>query len=200
MSKLINILVRTHRRPSTFKRLLESINSQTYKNYRLIVSVDDELTYQYVKESGIKDENIVKVSSDYKHIYAFYNEYFNKLIAYVEDGYIYCIDDDDYFINETSLEIVARESCMDSICIYRMHYNGRLLPCKENFGKRIVLADIGTPCFSAHINYAMRVKWLVGDDADGIYIKRLAEEVGNIKWVDEVICMVDNSNAGRGEV
>lgn len=200
MSKLINILVRTHRRPKSFKRLLESIYSQTYKNYRLIVSVDDDLTYQYVKESGIEDKDIVRVSSEDKHIYAFYNEYFNSLIERVDNGYIYCIDDDDYFMNEESLAIVARESRIDSVCIYRMHYNGRLLPCKENFGKRIVLADIGTPCFSVHVKHTWMAKWLARDDADGIYIKELSEAVGSVKWVDVAICMVENSNTGRGEV
>lgn len=49
-NNLINILIRTSNRPNGFARIIDNIRSQTYKNYRIIVSVDNDETEEYVRK------------------------------------------------------------------------------------------------------------------------------------------------------
>lgn len=208
-TKLINILIRTHRRPKGFGRLLDSIESQTYTNYRVIVSVDDELSMNYVKEYGIVD--YVYINRSELELWsrcafkgeptAVYNMYFNHLLPCVSDGYVYCIDDDDYFANENSLQVIADSIEEDTLCIFKMHMSGGdfNIPL-ESFGKQITIADVGTPCFCAHTKYAKQASWGYTYTADGEYILALSNIVPNVKWVDKVVCIVPQSNVGRGEV
>lgn len=116
MNNLINILIRTHRRPDGFKKLIDSIKSQTYKNYRIIVSVDDMATFEYVLKHKIRIDDIVlidgedvnnKVSESFAGSNAPYNLYFNLLLQKVDEGYVYCMDDDDYFKDENSLKVIS---------------------------------------------------------------------------------------------
>jgi hypothetical protein len=50
---LINILTRTSNRPNGFKRCRESIENQTYKNIRHIVSIDNLNDEEYVKSHNV---------------------------------------------------------------------------------------------------------------------------------------------------
>jgi len=46
----INILTRTSGRPNCFKRCVDSIKSQTYKNINHIVGADDDASYEYASK------------------------------------------------------------------------------------------------------------------------------------------------------
>lgn len=208
-SKLINILIRTHRRPKGFGRLIESIRSQTYKNYRIIVSVDDEFSMNYVRKMGIDDyvyinrENmtlfgvhIIKSSP-----VAIYNLYFNHLLTIPLEGYVYCMDDDDYFANENSLQEIADSIEEDTLCIFKMHMQGGNYDIpSHSFGKQITIADVGTPCFCVHSKYASQILWGSSYTADGEYIIELSKIVPKLKWVDKVVYIVPQSNVGMGEL
>lgn len=200
---MINILIRTHRRPHGFARLLESIKSQKYTDYRIIVSADDEFTLSYVKKAGIKDYVYIDVNELPLYFgaapIAMYNMYFNRLISMVDDGYIYCMDDDDFFYDENSLSVIASNMEEDTLCIFKMSIWGGIIPSKS-WGKQVTICDIGTPCFCVHSKYAKQVKWGYKYTADGEYIRDLSYIVPNIKWVDKVVYIVPKSNAGKGEI
>jgi len=107
---LFNILIRTSNRPNYFKKCIESIRRQTYKNYNIIVSVDDDFTWNYVKEYD--DITIVRVKYIHptdiinvppKRRPAPWNLYLNELLKYTKNGYVLYIDDDDMFNLDNSL-------------------------------------------------------------------------------------------------
>jgi len=205
MDKKINILIRTHRRPVKFKRLLDSIASQTYKNYEIFVSVDDDLTYQYVKENGIGDAHICHANLYYSNDVSVeksiceYNRYFNRLIEMVEDGYIYCIDDDDYLMDKYVLEHISTALLDNALTLFRMHAFGKLIP-SYSFGREITVGDIGIPCFCVHSKHAKLVEWSNTYTADGEFIKDIEDKVEMVIWSDLVACMVETNNKGRSEL
>ena len=64
----INILIRTSERPRYFRHCYQSILEQTYKSIRVIVSWDNESTWDYIK--NYKDIVKIKVNgldSDLSH-------------------------------------------------------------------------------------------------------------------------------------
>lgn len=98
---LINILTRSGSRENAFKRLLASIESQTYhrrRKIRHIKSNDNPASCGYL--CGMED--VVNVNLEVKHhgvnqsqnnLYP-WNDYLNTLGAKVNDGWINVLDDD----------------------------------------------------------------------------------------------------------
>lgn len=202
---LINILVRTHHRPIGFMRLIASINSQTYKNFKIYVSIDDVNDVDYVLAAGIEKENLVLITEKDKVLIgefgeqqAIYNQYFNPLISAVKDGFIYCMDDDDFFYDDDSLNKIATSLEEDSLCIFKMNIFNTTLP-SHSWGIEPTPCDIGTPCFCVHSKYAKQIKWDGYYMGDGRYIHNLYKITPTTKWVDEVVYCVPAQGAGRGD-
>jgi glycosyltransferase involved in cell wall biosynthesis len=190
MVPLINILIRTSDRPNSFKRLLETIRCQTFNNYRLIVSVDNDQTKEYVIENGIKDfirmekNNVLMKTADL---------YFNFLIASALEGFVWGVDDDDFLPNERVIETITNNIKENMLNIFRMKSRS-ILP-EEHVLKR---GGIGTPCFVIPVCMARQVAWQAPYASDYTYIKELSDKFGldKIHWVDEIICQIDKPNQG----
>ena len=198
MNPLINILIRTHNRPLGFKRLLDSIDAQTYKNYRIIVSVDNDKTKEYVISNGILDF----ISID-KSIIGKYNLYLNVLIAETKEGFNWIFDDDDFLPNDKTLEVITNNLKEGMISIFKMKKPKAIHPSSSSFGKTIQYCDIGTPCFVVPVEIAKQALWQHGAGRDYFYIKALADKIGmdKINWVDEIICEIDCPNQhGKSEI
>ena len=197
---LLNLLLRTHNRPLGFKRMLGSIKSQTYTDYRIIVSVDNEVTEKYVIDNGISD--YIKICPDPKHQFPA-DAYFNTMLAEVKEGYVWCVDDDDFVAHERVLEIIACNVVQDKISIFKMQTaNNSVLPGPGYFGSKVEVCHIGTPCFVVPIDIAKQVKWGGISGSDFFYIRDVVNLVGydHVLWVDEIIYKIDKpSQRGRGE-
>src|SRR6188768_2413240 len=94
MPPLINILIRTSQRPILFQRCLQSIQQQTYKNIRVIVSYDFDCDYI---PNWCDKIRVQKGDSGY-----YWNLYCNELKEAVTDGWFMVVDDDD-FMNSKSV-------------------------------------------------------------------------------------------------
>lgn len=199
MNNLINILLRTHNRPQGFKRMLESIRNQTYKNYKLIISVDNDKTEDYVKNHGILD--YLRLIPDRNMPYPA-DFYFNALISEAKEGFVWCVDDDDFLPHEKVLEVISKNIESDMISIFKMQGN-TILPGPDVFGKLIQVCQIGTPCFVVPVEFAGRAKWKGESGSDYLYIKELTDLIGlnKVKWVNEVIYKIDKPNQrGKSEI
>jgi glycosyltransferase involved in cell wall biosynthesis len=196
---LINILLRTHNRPIGFKRMLDSIRSQTYQNYRLIISVDNPETEKYVQGYGISDY-IKPVRDETRPFPA--DCYFNDMIPKAQEGFIWYVDDDDFIPHNGVLELIRSTLKDGMINIYKMKSPTCIIPNYEITGKAIVECCIGTPCFIIPVEIAGLVKWAGQSGSDYLYIKELSEKVGTdkINWIDEIIYHIDKpSQRGKGE-
>lgn len=198
-SDCINILIRTSNRPRGFKRMIESIRTQTYKNYRIIASVDNDDTESYVKEYSdveyIRVPSVVRLDSSHCP----YNTYFNYLINEVSEGWIFFVDDDDTLNGENTLETISKKiSNPDNVYIFKMQFTNRIVP-DRNFGSDIVAGDIATPNFIINKKHANRSIWPDRRMGDFTYISGLVKELGkdSIRWVDEIIYIVNTIGAGK---
>jgi glycosyltransferase involved in cell wall biosynthesis len=198
----VNLLIRTSNRPKGFDRLMKSIGSQTYCNTRIIVSVDNDETYDYVTkywevDKIVRNEWIPRENPNHNP----YNLYQNKLLDEVESGWVYFIDDDDLFIDENSLQTIYDNlSSPNLIHIFRVDFqNLRAQLPRSSFGKKPTRGDIGTPCFVLHSSVAKRFKWKDVRCGDFFYINEIANSLGieNIKWVNKVIFKVPSIGGGK---
>jgi hypothetical protein len=174
VTTLINILVRTSNRPAQFARCLESIRSQTYKNYHIIVGYDRASALDYIPH------DVEKWSvSAYSHERPFYYDiYCNCLKMAVESGWFFFLDDDDALASPTVLEQLAYHLIEPGAIICQMLRNGVAKP-RDNYIKNRIIAEgkIGLPCLVLHSKY----KALSGLDGqksgDYRYIKAVTYQV-----------------------
>lgn len=193
MSPLINILIRTSNRPVSFKRLLGTIKSQTCNNYKLVISVDNDKTVEYVKENGFIDYLYMNRNNESMKTA---DLYFNYLIASVEQGFVWGVDDDDFLPNNTVIDTINKNIKADMINIFRMKCIKKGVLPEDHTVRR---GHIGTPCYVIPVEMAKKVKWKAPYASDFTYIKELTELYGEnkINWVDEVICEIDKPNQGE---
>lgn len=192
---LINLLLRTSYRPTLFKRLLDSINNQTHKNIRIIVSYDDERALSYIPEYLEK----IKVFKDNSLAFP-YDNYCNDLKSLVTDGFFMFIDDD---------EVLASNDCIEKLCkhlknhfgvICQFSRNGRLKPSNELIKLKMVKrCKIGMPCIALHHS----LKNIADFDgsveaADFNWIKAITKKV-KLNFVSLVIALADRRSYGAME-
>jgi glycosyltransferase involved in cell wall biosynthesis len=177
---------------------MNCIDVQTYKNYRVIVSVDNDETQGYVTSNGIAGFVIID-----KSIRGKYNLYLNVLIAETREGFNWIIDDDDFMPHDKVLEVISRNLNDDMISIFKMKKPRAIHPSQNSFGRVIQFCDIGTPCFVVPVEIAKQVLWQHGAGMDYRYIKELSDKIGmeKINWVNEIICEIDKPNQhGKSEI
>jgi glycosyltransferase involved in cell wall biosynthesis len=191
---LINILVRTSGRPHYFKDCINSIYEQTYKNWNLIIGVDNKESLKYTQSAKGRD-----ISYNYSSLSVppppnnqnygvkfIYNLYLNDLQNQVNDGFVIYLDDDDKLNDRNSLNtLVSNIKTDDDFLIWRVGFPNRLVPSDENFGKRPVLKDISGIGFSFHIKH--KVEWEAYKRGDYRVASELFDKIPNTIFVNEVI-------------
>lgn len=202
MDQTINVLIRTSNRESLFKRCVESVRSQTFKDVILNVSADDEKTASYVRKQGIEPVVVQKKMRNEVDT-APYNNYLNDLMARVKGGWILILDDDDYLADSTVLAKVASQLTDDNVIYFmKMRWaTGRIIPSPENFATcRVVLRDIGMPCFMFHAKHKHKVAFDTKKQGDYRFITKLMTVVKRQKWIDLIVTQIGNTGAyGRPE-
>jgi hypothetical protein len=187
----INILIRTSNRPAQFARCLESIRSQTYKNYHVIVGYDRASALDYIPH------DVEKWSvSAYSHEQPYYYDiYCNCLKMAVESGWFFFLDDDDTLASNTVLEELAEHlTDPNEAVICQMLRNGVPKPA-DNYIRKKVIAEgkIGLPCLVLHSKH----KALSGLDGykagDYRYIKAVTDQVST-----KFICLPLVNAGARG--
>lgn len=209
---LINIITRTSNRPKGFDRNYHSVKSQTYKNVNHIVIYDNLSDYEdYIsKYTGITPISVdrEKLIDNYKGTLFFnkffyksyHNLYFNPVLKTLDQGWIIFLDDDDYFKDENTLEIISNYLLDDNtIYIWKMLVGDSIVIPKESEYKtdKIELGNIGGSCFTVHTKWGCKVEWDAYKCADFRYLKALDKIVPNKKWLDEIFIIVPSSGYGK---
>ena len=121
-------------------RSITSIINQTYKNIRHIVSVDDVMSYQYVKKNGVLDRDIIfmnkpiRINSNHMP----YNLYMNYLMNEVKSGWILFLDDDDILIDNDSINIIIENLPKSpALLIFKSKVGDKYIP-DLNFKKKLL--------------------------------------------------------------
>jgi hypothetical protein len=188
---MINILVRTSNRPMYFWDCIQSIQKQTYTDYRIIVGIDGEDSYAnfcHPIRYPMLISNKTYLKSAYTSMLHFpVNLYLNRLMQEVTDGWVMVLDDDDMFAGPDSLELIARNLVdTHSIIYWRVDICGRIVPSDSNFGRRPVVKDISGIGFCFHSNYIPLLQHDTYKQSDYRVADR-AYSLLNPIWIDKVL-------------
>jgi GT2 family glycosyltransferase len=194
---LINILTRTSNRPNGFNRCRESIEKQTYKNIRHIVSIDNLNDEEYVKAHNVdyffmdkeaisKENDIPDPKTGTRFIY---NLYLNHLINEVKEGWIFILDDDDYFADVNSVQkMVNAIKNPTDLVLWQMKYpNGHVLPSLQELGTPPRLARISSQCFMLHSAIAKTIRWDGWKCGDFRFVQKAYKKTGEKRVIREVL-------------
>jgi len=205
-SPLINIFIRTHNRPNYFKCCYDSIMNQTYKNVRIIVSADNEESWNYLipykvipvrveKEKNIEPKPVTQTSA-YGKIFPM-NLYWNEMKQYVTKGWCLFLDDDDALMDETTLQkIVEQIKTEDDLLLWKVKFGERIIP-NGNFGKTPIVQDISGIGFMAHSKYIRHETFEPYRREDFRTISRLYKKL-KVKWIDEIYTYLQDGKCGMG--
>lgn len=192
MNTLVNILIR-HRegRQRGLENLLKSIHKQSYRNFRVIISVD------FPRPDYIPDWcEVIDVSAD-QSIECFYNLYCNDLKAMVTDGWFIFIDDDDHLDRANSLSLLAAELYNEhQAVIFPFKRAGKKKPMAIDVRFGPVSGKIGLPCIALHHSKKNVADVQSGDNGDYKFIKKITM---NMYWrfVDIVVVSSPKRNFGK---
>jgi len=202
--QILNVLTRTSGRPNYFKENVESVKSQLYPYIRHIVCADDDASFEYASKE-VKD--VIRVDRKEKReqhgiMHSPYNLYCNELMSQVTDGWVMFLDDDDIFVDDSTIKQVMESDLTENdLIIWKGQIHNKIIP-SYSFGKGIALTDIGSFCFMFHSNHTWAAQWDEVKESDFRVALKLARLL-NIKWVDKVVTKVNNSlnrhNVGVGQ-
>ena len=187
----VYILIRTSRRPVFFKKCMESIQSQTYKNIITIVHTDDPRDEYVTGDIIIKG---CKLTRSYGN--GTYNIYNNRLLKAIPSdvpGWCHCIDDDDMYSSNDVIERLVFNAKKDHVNIGRViRWNGEIFP--KSWGTQ---KSYQTECFFMYSDYAKRAKWPANTGGDHYYSKQLTK-VMPINWIENLIICQAQEGKGHG--
>lgn len=181
---LINILIRTSYRPMAFARALKSVQEQTYKNIRIIVSHDNHNALRYIPDD-IEKVKVLRGEGKY-----FYDEYCNRLKAEVNEGYFMFLDDDDML---SSPDIIERVVPMlpETGLMVQLKRGSTICPHAMDFSS----GKIGMPCLILNSKYKSIADVTVHGAGDYVWIKKVSEQI-ELRF--EPIIVVHSFNRGNG--
>lgn len=217
---LINILIRTCKRPEYFKNCINSIASQTYKNINIIIGIEeaDRFTESYVDDciSGLNISTVkvfykkeVNVIDAPKNIEGFggwfpYNKYLDILGQSVKSGYVMYFDDDDKLVSKNSIEsIIKNIDSEDDLIFWRVKFNDRLVP-EDNYWNAMLSGGAPT-CyhisgggFCFHSKYLSQIEWGYWKMGDYRVSNKLHSLCKNKKYINSTITgLQDFPNGGK---
>lgn len=187
---MISILIRTSNRPALFKRALQSVKNQTYKDIRVIVSYDNDEALKYIPAEIEK----IKVSADKSEPY-FYDLYCNDLKELVTEGWFMFLDDDDYLYKDCLKRIAPFLSVNEAI-ICQFLRGRKVKPSRLLMkAKQIIWGKIGMPCIILHHSHKNIAQFCSHVPADYIFIKEVSEKLP-VRFVPVVVVAADRRSKG----
>ena len=184
---LINILIRSTYRPCAFKKCINSVLTQRYKNYRVIMCYDDDNCLEYLNEYKNNDKiEIFKAREVDRSEKAFYNLYCNELLERVKNGWIIFLDDDDMFASSYALKIINSSlNNTNNLLFWKFKRPDRLVYPNINILAKDTIASCGY-CF--HSKYKDLSQWTLGQQGDYNYINGLVKQNNfNKVFIDEIL-------------
>jgi hypothetical protein len=195
---MINILLRTSRRPIGFKRTIEEILRQSENvAVNIIVSADNDETISYVKGYGgihhiVECKPTARLHADHNP----YNEYFNEMIKKTVPGWVWRIDDDD-LIMPNALECIQNNAVDPDVCyIFNLLFKGNII-IPQNRSK-ISYCDISTQNFVVHTKHNNVCKWKPVRGGDYRYLKDLLHTNPSlrIEYIDKILYKIMTISSG----
>lgn len=191
---MITLLIRTSYRPTLFKRLLDSIENQTYKEIKIIVSYDNEKALTYIPE------HIQKIRVYKNNLTYGYDNYCNQLMKLVTSGWFMFIDDDEFLYDTNALKNIYKHLDKKCAIICQMNRSGKLKPSKDLMrNRRVMRGKIGMPCIILNVIHKNIARFDGNiSAADYFFIKDIQKKV-SLKFVNIAVAYCDRRSHGQME-
>ena len=193
---LINIIIRTSKRPKCFDKNIRSIVSQNYDLIKVYISYDNEFTKKYIdeilKKSNLCYEKIQVFKSDVEY---FYNGYPNEILKKVNDGYVIFLDDDDMFLHNNALHYINDYLKEDIFLSWNYLRSDKIIGISNGNIKSGKVTSCGFCYHSSHSS-----KWELKSDGDYYFVKNLIDK-NNLKFgkISKILTGNINKNIIYGE-
>lgn len=134
-----------------------------------------------------------------------YNSYVKIAESKINDGWVFYLDDDDYFHSDDFLQMLKLnilENNEDTLHIFRkISTVGKTMPSEISWSKiksghPVILHDFGTSCFCFHSKYLDYTVWDEWSGADYRTAKALEKMIPNKNYIEN-ISIVFGSNDGE---
>lgn len=177
--------------------MFESVEAQTYKDWRMIVSYDKDDALRYIPEKCNVNAHRVYPRKGYPY---FYDLYCNELKNQVLDGWFFFLDDDDFLVDTNSLQTISEKLQEDRGLICQFIRNRRPKPSDGLMqAKRIIRGNIGMPCLFLHAKHK-NIADLDGQaGGDYRWIKNVSEKIPVDFFTIPVVATDNNRLYGKME-
>ena len=193
----IYILTRSGSREKCFKNLRQSLEKQTYKNWKHIISNDNpNNTYLKYYPNII---NVKKQTKDGEECP--YNLYLNKLLDECKDGWIIILDDDAKFIDDKFLENLAinckNTNEKNQMIIYDTYYGSEK---KIHYVSNTSIKEEGCDMANFAFHSSCSLRFESGCHADRRFIKNASVNHGyDLQKIDNVGIWANYNNQSHGK-
>ena len=201
-----SVLIRTSKRPNYFGKCIQSIKSQVYRNYSVIISTDDRESWHYIQNQKAQlilqeKTSLEQQPSDYLSenelasgefgFYFPFNKYFDKMYEKCRGDYILHLDDDDDLSDQNAfLELATNIGERKNIFpIWRVQFPGTVIPSFRSWGIKPALKDISGIGYLVPTTHIENWRpWKLGDF-------RLANSLHNnpeleTRWINQIYTRV----------
>jgi glycosyltransferase involved in cell wall biosynthesis len=201
---MINLLIRTHNRDTEFKKCIQSISGQTFKDINVIVAADSQESLHYASRhlKGFPfPSQIVPVENGGPRFS--WNLYCNTLKEKVTAGWFMYLDDDDWLCDRICLKRLTtalKDPKEGIICQFFRGSQRKPNPKFEHLRKgyfkpeAIIRGKIGGSAIVLHHSHKNLAHWDGEKAADYRFIKAVAEKIP-LRFVP--IPVVQAGNNGR---
>ena len=197
-----NILIRTAARPNAFHRCMEMIKKQTYKNIKVIVSVEKEsndytIPYPVYPVHVVRDEKIEAIIGNQAYGRPFpANLYFNEMYKLVQSGLVIYHDDDNLFTSERSVELIMNEYMKGKdLVFWKVENKMAVYPDDDHWMKAPANGFIDGNGFAFDSKLMKYAEWEPYKRGDFRVTDRLYKKTDNISWINKNLV---RTQAGHG--
>ena len=192
----LNILIRTTYRPNYFSKCIDSILSQDYQNFKIIICYDDIRCLEYLDNHKNNSKiEIFEVKTHDRQSEAFYNLYCNELLERVNDGWIMFLDDDDMFYSKKAFGIIANNLYTENDIIFWKVKLGKHIIYPKNINN-IIQFNISSEGFIFNHKFKNNAKWDNKRSGDFRFITELLKntKIFNRRFIDLILCGTQEKN------
>ena len=187
--QVINILIRTSNRPNFFKKCIESVLMQNYKNYKVHVCYDKINSYQYLTKYNNIQYFYINIDNPNKYKF---NLYCNHLLERVKNEYVIFLDDDTVFTHNMCLKILNDKLNKNDLIIWKYLRSDKLIFPKNNCPNK---GDIDTSSFMGHVGIYKNCKWWDKKNGDLNFIQQvIIKNKPNIIHLDNILTKTQHIN------
>ena len=105
-NKIINVIIRYNNNPEAINKLIDSLNNQSCKKYKVFIAINISYSIQFLVKQNIRNiKDFIVVNK----LSITYNDIFEYTSRHIKDGYVMYLEDCDFFLLDNGLQMIFNE-------------------------------------------------------------------------------------------